>query len=1479
MPMSHDEAVSALKRVREKYPQYAGLDDATLSGKLAAKYSQYAPISEAIRTNPQYPQGAADLTAPINGLSAPTPGNVSAWAARHIESLKKRGIEVTPGRQAAIMDLYKQQAGRTDTTGRDFDQEQDTAEAQAREESVVGRFHNAGLSFMQNLGDTATDLIGTVAPQTAANMDAEAAEFFNVGDTRSASAGSLAAEGAKLVTAARLLGGPKALGGFYGLQGFGGSREDTARLREQGNEVSTAGELGTAAGVGTVEGLSGYVGGRLFGAIASRLRGADQAVRGVGGNVGAGVADVAKALGLSFAEGGEEALTTLLTNAISKGIDPQRAVMGGVKEAFLTGMILSPLGAGGMDAAQQAQTNAAGERFAGQVQQQAQATPPLLEAQQPARFVAGSEGVTDLQNPTESRSPDRTRPAETPLEQQLIGQQATEPTTQERDAFFGTGTSEPRTLLEDRLVRTPIPVRSEVPGVPDPQNVEMAQATEPDTLLDHKLIGLTPEQQATPPMKRRLRGEAFDEQVFFDRPATPDERTVLRQQLEEEKQARRTDELTGAPNLVAYKEDTDRIFKEADTSKESLAVAESDLGNFKVVNDALGHEVGDQLLKAEAESIREALRMPPQKGRPSDWAGNIGYRVGGDEFPAILRQISDPAVAEKVLQRASQIFDKKAAKLIGNKLPKEAYPFIAWGVEVRKPGDKRSLKDIRLAAEEKVIPNKNALKKARGIPESREALTRYLAEHKARTAKAPTAEGSGGVPDPATRAARKAEFREQRKAMFKQTGESVKKATPLAGTSHKRLIPRSVEDWITPVSSRIRDLSPRMFDRLMGMQFQAQAASERLRKELVDPAHRMREALGGRGSEKYKQFAIAVQNGDMDAAKALLPESQRADLDAFTQTFRTLFDNAREAGVDMGDLGENYWPRLVKDYRGLKEVAGGYLGEFEDAWNTAKGVRRKALLTAAEKVEIANSVLQGFGPRKPGSMGPRNARKRTLAVTPETVEHYADPLDAAFQYVDAMTYAAERSRFLGRNAAEEDLIDTAGALVKREVEAGNLKADDQDELHALLTSRFTADMLKTGPGVRAAKQLVYLSALAQLRASITQTLDVGITAADYGVKNTGKGLKAAVGLTKPEARLVMEDLGIHDHGEEFKDVGRLAKVTNEGLRWAGFSRLDRLGKETRINAAWAAMQAAAKGPKGSKFEREYRPILGTDRFDAVMKDLRDGKKTEDVKYLAFLETAKVQPVTLSQMPKKYLDMPNGRIIYTLKTFFVTQLDNLRRQGLRKLRTPGERKDGARYVARLLALGTLMGLGVDILKDLLNGKEINVDQLPERTVDAALGLIGLNRYAIGQASQDPVEAVMNWAIPKFNIISDPVADVYEGVTGKRAGNPTRPAVPGLRTVRNLPVVGDLLYYHAPFGEGFHKKQEAAKAEFRAKLKELRAEAAEAQARGDGPLASQLLAIYNDRRKEGPGDGRKLPLTIPDLQEDNERREKRERTDAN
>ncbi len=100
------------------------------------------------------------------------------------------------------------------------------------------------------------------------------------------------------------------------------------------------------------------------------------------------------------------------------------------------------------------------------------------------------------------------------------------------------------------------------------------------------------------------------------------------------------DALTGLPNRVAFGERLQSALARARRHGERLAVLFLDLDRFKVVNDSLGHDVGDDLLIAVVGRLEHCLR-------PED---NIA-RMGGDEFTVLMERVGEPADAIRACER------------------------------------------------------------------------------------------------------------------------------------------------------------------------------------------------------------------------------------------------------------------------------------------------------------------------------------------------------------------------------------------------------------------------------------------------------------------------------------------------------------------------------------------------------------------------------------------------------------------------------------------------------------------------------------------------------------------------------------------------------------------------------------------------------------------------------------------------------------
>ena len=100
------------------------------------------------------------------------------------------------------------------------------------------------------------------------------------------------------------------------------------------------------------------------------------------------------------------------------------------------------------------------------------------------------------------------------------------------------------------------------------------------------------------------------------------------------------DSLTGLPNRASFAEHLDEAMRRAKRAGWPLALLFLDLDNFKRVNDSLGHDAGDRLLRVAAERIRRAVRE-----------ADMLFRMGGDEFTVLLEDVRGPEEAAMVSSR------------------------------------------------------------------------------------------------------------------------------------------------------------------------------------------------------------------------------------------------------------------------------------------------------------------------------------------------------------------------------------------------------------------------------------------------------------------------------------------------------------------------------------------------------------------------------------------------------------------------------------------------------------------------------------------------------------------------------------------------------------------------------------------------------------------------------------------------------------
>jgi diguanylate cyclase (GGDEF)-like protein/PAS domain S-box-containing protein len=146
------------------------------------------------------------------------------------------------------------------------------------------------------------------------------------------------------------------------------------------------------------------------------------------------------------------------------------------------------------------------------------------------------------------------------------------------------------------------------------------------------------------------------------------------------------DALTGLPNRALF---MDRLQRAITTFRRRIgtpyyAVLFCDIDRFKVINDSLGHPIGDQLLRIVGRKLIDCVRP-----------GDTVARLGGDEFAVLLENIGDLSHAKDVTERVKRVFSTPIT-VRGNDIFTSLSIGIAIGTE-RYERPEQALRDADIA--------------------------------------------------------------------------------------------------------------------------------------------------------------------------------------------------------------------------------------------------------------------------------------------------------------------------------------------------------------------------------------------------------------------------------------------------------------------------------------------------------------------------------------------------------------------------------------------------------------------------------------------------------------------------------------------------------------------------------------------------------------------------------------------------------------
>lgn len=633
------------------------------------------------------------------------------------------------------------------------------------------------------------------------------------------------------------------------------------------------------------------------------------------------------------------------------------------------------------------------------------------------------------------------------------------------------------------------------------------------------------------------------------------------------------------------------------------------------------------------------------------------------------------------------------------------------------------------------------------------------------------------------------------KATRQHAAESVKGFWQWAGKKKEQILNNPTRTVLGVASTTLRDKAPRMFNRARKFELDVKSKQQKIAAKLTKLDDMKKEM----GRDSYKAFTKAVLSGDFNVARAVVPPQYRAVVETAFKEITKLEGEARSVGY-LFDSILNYWPRKVKDVAGYRAALGRRIQDEADQHVAKAQAKAKKPLTPDQIERLRTEYMTNANARHAGEGKPGFARDRTIGtISDEMVEFYEDPITALNNYIHRLTEDVEMKKFFNQSGAggslrgllqrrmqpgDEDTLlelnESIGALVEREVR----DPEAREAVRQVLSARFGGGRQSMSRGLQNVKDVSTVTALGQISSTITQIGDLANAVYLNGVRPT---MKAILRQARRKGVWSLDEIGMDNViAQDIRLSGEngIDKFVDTVLDKTGFKFMDRLGKRTIVDGAFfkANRDLNRHGKAGvvaaEKFVKKWGDIYGPDTAN-VMASLKAGVKDEWTQLHVFHALSDVQPITALEMPVAYLNNPNARLMYTLKSYALKQADILRRDVFNENLAQGTRLERAATLGKFLTLTGMFNGGASAIKDVLSGGELPSDPeefLTDKGVESLANMVFLGKY-----NRDQLWSTGGGVDWMASILMPAAPDV----TGALSGNPEQLA-------RSVPIVGKPLY---------------------------------------------------------------------------------------
>ena len=410
---------------------------------------------------------------------------------------------------------------------------------------------------------------------------------------------------------------------------------------------------------------------------------------------------------------------------------------------------------------------------------------------------------------------------------------------------------------------------------------------------------------------------------------------------------------------------------------------------------------------------------------------------------------------------------------------------------------------------------------------------------------------------------------------------------------------------------------------------------------------------------------------------------------------------------------------------------------------------------------------QGF--KKPKGTTPSSIKQRTVGVReseliPEKIIDAYDDIDVALErYIYNMTSSLETLRFIGRRYTYENngiqinknQVPSELSVLLRELVAANRITEEQATgIIPDIFQRATKVRKQEAAPAELLRSLGYISGLVELTSTLSQLLDTTFVT----VKNNPLTTISAILNTTVTGQMVGVDVEqianefVQDKTARTKSsrTARVANFSNKSLRFllttTGFRQLDIRMKNANLTANFNRYRKLAneyyknRDSNKSKLFISELTYLGLSpneqiQFIAQLKKFKPGNPDAQqfrnaplVRQVLFGRLQETQPLSKGSRPLAATENPNIQILYMMKSFMVSQMNNARSEIINRIfdtRLSGlERRRAATDLLRLLAGLLAIGIPVAGLKDFIAGR---FGYLNDYAINALLSPLGISTY--------------------------------------------------------------------------------------------------------------------------------------------------------